>query len=334
MSDNEDDHEPPQPAQIPLLDDIVSEGKPPKRRRRVKREKNLDLDFETEPQVTGDLFPDLPTQPRDKVTTPDKEVEPGPPPSPLEPSEAIRAQATQMVDRLVQEYAVEMVHRLRDELTQLLEELEAPLDNREQNKTPVWDGPPIDAWQPWFPIELARRFETADVNWAVAGGWAIDLFLGYLSRDHHDIEIALPREEFSSLIACLGDCELFAAGGGDVRRLRHTDPVPAAIHQIWVVERETGQWRLDVLLEPGDASRWVYRRDPTIHRPRADVVSIRNGIPYLRPDIVLLFKAKHLRDQDNADFRQALPRLTSSHRAFLRTALEVSAPDHPWLDAL
>jgi hypothetical protein len=52
------------------------------------------------------------------------------------------------------------------------------------------------------------------------------------------------------------------------------------------------------------------------------------------PEIVLLFKAKHSRPKDEADFVGALPLLSSERRAWLRSTLAGVHPDHPWLDAL
>jgi hypothetical protein len=57
-----------------------------------------------------------------------------------------------------------------------------------------------------------------------------------------------------------------------------------------------------------------------------------NGIPYLAPEIVLLFKAKHAaRDKDAADFARALPLLDAQRRQWLADALRIVHPGHDWL---
>ena len=58
-----------------------------------------------------------------------------------------------------------------------------------------------------------------------------------------------------------------------------------------------------------------------------------DGIPYLRPEICLLFKAKAMRDKDEADFQAALPRMSPAQRVWLHTALEQVHPDHNWISA-
>jgi hypothetical protein len=60
----------------------------------------------------------------------------------------------------------------------------------------------------------------------------------------------------------------------------------------------------------------------------------RDGIPYGRPEVVLLYKAKHTRPKDDADFAAVLPRLERERRRWLREALELVHPAHRWLPDL
>src|SRR5262245_45368546 len=59
-----------------------------------------------------------------------------------------------------------------------------------------WEGPGLDAWHPWTPAQVAAELTGVNVPWCVVGGWAIDLWLGERTRDHEDIEIAVPRYSF------------------------------------------------------------------------------------------------------------------------------------------
>jgi hypothetical protein len=99
--------------------------------------------------------------------------------------------------------------------------------------------------------------------------------------------------------------------------------------------REGDVWRLDVMQEPGDAARWVFRRDERLAAPR-DLLARRtaSGVPYLAPEAVLLFKAKGARDKDEADFTAAAPDLDTAARAWLIDALERTTPGHPWIARL
>ena len=57
-----------------------------------------------------------------------------------------------------------------------------------------WDGPPPEAWSmAWTPDQAARALEGVSAPWAVAGGWALDLWHGMQTREHEDLEIAVRR---------------------------------------------------------------------------------------------------------------------------------------------
>jgi hypothetical protein len=56
-----------------------------------------------------------------------------------------------------------------------------------------------------------------------------------------------------------------------------------------------------------------------------------DGIPYLRPEVVLLFKAKWTRPKDEDDLRDTLPLLDASRRALLGEWIALVHPGHEWL---
>jgi len=98
----------------------------------------------------------------------------------------------------------------------------------------------------------------------------------------------------------------------------------------------TLRWRLDIFREPSDGAIWICRRDQRITLPYVDVIEwTEEGIPYGRPEIILLFKAKHAdRPKDEADFTAVLPKLDSVRRSWLVDALRLVHPGHPWLDRI
>ena len=198
-----------------------------------------------------------------------------------------------------------------------------------------WDGPPLEAWAAWRPDEVARRLAGVRVPWCVVGGWAIDLFLGTETRRHDDLEIAVCREDFAAIRAHLAEFAFHAVRDGEVRALAPDERPSDETHQSWVLDPRANAWRMDVMLEPGDADSWVFRRDESIRALRAEMVEkTREGIPFLRPEAALLYKAKATREKDEADFAAVLPRLGPAARAWLRSALARAHPGHTWRDAL
>ena len=179
-----------------------------------------------------------------------------------------------------------------------------------------------------------QRLDGVDAPWCVVGGWALALFDARLARPHADIEIAVPRNAFAEVRQRLErDLVLYAHGGGTQRRLAPADPFPRDKNQCWVRDGEV--WRLDVMLDPGDAARWVFRRDERLSAPRERMVRHTGGsVPYLVPEGVLLFKAKGARAKDEADFAACLPLLDAQARGWLAAALAQTAPGHAWIARL
>lgn len=190
--------------------------------------------------------------------------------------------------------------------------------------------PDADTWRPWSPHEVHQRFRDCPQPWYVAAGWAIDLFLGSATREHEDIEIAVAEHDFPYFAARLADCELFVAGSGRIEPL--TEASLKATHQTWVLDPRSREWRLDIFREPSADGQWVSRRDARV-RLDYDHLILRTaaGIPFACPEVVLLFKAKARRAKDEADFARVLPHLDGGRRAWLRSALDMSHPAHPWL---
>ena len=179
--------------------------------------------------------------------------------------------------------------------------------------------PDLSKWDAWSPEEVSRRLARVEAPWYVAAGWALDLFLGGQRRDHDDIEIAVPGARLDEFTSVFDGFEL------------HT----ISAHQTWVREPETGLWRLDIFGEPSDGDMWVFRRDERIRLLYDHVIEhTANGLPYGRPEIILLFKAKHARPKDEDDLAAALPRLDSARRVWLTTAVELAHPGHAWLGRL
>jgi hypothetical protein len=191
--------------------------------------------------------------------------------------------------------------------------------------------PDLEAWDAWNPSDVAAALDSVQVPWAIAGGWALDLHLGEVTRPHEDVEIVIARGDTHVLRECLPDLEWFAVGDGYAWPLADAPP---EVHQTWGCDR-AGRWRLDAFREPWDGETWVFRRDPRIRRPLSEAIEVNpDGIPYLAPEIVLLFKSKRRRDKDEADFTQTLPSLSRDRLEWLRQALRVVDPENGWTQRL
>ena len=168
----------------------------------------------------------------------------------------------------------------------------------------------------------------------MAGGWAIDLFLGRTTRAHADLEIAVPAPGFGAIREALAGYRFEVVGAGRAWPL--DSPAFRVMHQTWVSEPATGVYRLDVFREPQRNGAWVCRRDESIRLPYEQIIRrTPDGIPYLAPHIGLLFKAKWAAEPKNrADFAATAPLLGDDAAGWLRQALRRVHPGHAWIGAL
>jgi hypothetical protein len=92
---------------------------------------------------------------------------------------------------------------------------------------------------------------------------------------------------------------------------------------------------LDVQLSERSGPNWVLNREPRIAIARTRCAERSGwGVATLLPEIVLFYKAKEARPQDEADFRALLPYLTKKQAGWLREAIIRLHPGHSWLDKL
>ena len=184
----------------------------------------------------------------------------------------------------------------------------------------------------------AQELQDLRVPWRVASGWALDLFLGRVTRVHHDVDVEIARDDQLALY------EYMTTRGWKFvtpynQRLEPWLPrmrLELPRHQAHA--HRDGAF-LDFLLIDIAHDVWHYRRDSTVIRA-LDKVGLTNadGIPYLAPELALLFKSRNtstkLRPQDETDFMTVSRHLEPERRAWLRWALTVTDPSHPWLDQL
>ncbi|GAA4339705.1 hypothetical protein GCM10023086_74890 [Streptomyces venetus] len=183
----------------------------------------------------------------------------------------------------------------------------------------------------WAPSEVAQQLAGIGTPWYVAAGWALDLFRGRQTRAHGDIEIAIQAASFPEVRHRFPGYVFDAVGSGRIWE-EATPEVLAAVHQTWLRDPATGNYLLDVFREPHDGDTWICRRDEGIRLPYSDIIHhTRDGIPYLAPELVLLFKAKHARRKDQSDFNATVPHMSPAQRETLAELLDRVHPGHPWI---
>ncbi len=213
---------------------------------------------------------------------------------------------------------------------------------------------------------IAELMSTYRPAWALCGGWAVDAWLGRLTRDHGDVDVVVFESDRQALFGHLAGWQLIAheqgevtQGGADLwdgcplmlpahvhaRPPEESGPLPERFDPrgMRMLSVDDGFW-LDIPLCECSDGDWVLSHEPRVALPLA--VCIREsgwGLPTVAPEVILFFKAtlyvgtkNHLRPTDEADFLALLPELSEGQREWLRrirTAVLPPAPSSfvvPW----
>lgn len=191
-------------------------------------------------------------------------------------------------------------------------------------------------WNPIAPTEVAGLMKGADFFWCLAGGHAVEQFVGRPFRDHGDTDIVVLRHDQIALQSWLHGWTLHAADPpGTLRPWEAGEALPEGVHDIWGRREGRNAWEMQIMIQESDGVAWYFRRDRRVHGMVSDLAQRIRGLPCLRIDLQLLFKSKGIRDKDELDFREALPLLGPGQRHTLAGWLRIVYPaGHPWLSHL
>jgi len=191
-------------------------------------------------------------------------------------------------------------------------------------------------WSPLSPSDIAAELAGFDRPWWVVGGWAIEAATGY-RREHDDTDISILSRDVPAFVTSMSArWHVWNNVGGVQHPLGDRWPtVDDPTSQLWVRRNATSPWVMDVPLTPDRDGLWTNRRLPNHVLPVTEATCVAaDGIRYLSPEIVLLYKAALHRPKDDLDFEATLPTLSKGRRRWMREALSEVAPEHAWLDRL
>jgi hypothetical protein len=193
-----------------------------------------------------------------------------------------------------------------------------------------------DKWSPLSVTEVIALLTDAPFIWGLAGGYAIEQFLGTPIRSHGDIDIVVFRDEQITLQRWLEGWQLYAADPpGTLRVWAEEEYLPFGIHDIWGYRQGAAAWELQIMLAETEGSAWFSRRDSAIRGPREDMITRYTGVPCIRVEIQLMYKAKALRPKDDQDFWACLRLMNASQKEWLKASLYTLYPEgHRWFDSL
>ena len=204
-----------------------------------------------------------------------------------------------------------------------------------------------------------RMLKGHGFDYAFCGGYAIDLFLGYESRSHGDIDILAYWSDRDSIILymqSLGFQIYEMLGGG---RAHHITDIQnqrkekrnifcckenCELVQIWKTEENEifivdfhhiGQSQLnfiEFLFNDKTDSEFLYARNHDVKRKLRDAILSYQGMPYLAPEICLLYKSTDTeREGYRQDYQLASSRISAEQLGWLNDSIDFLYPrGHKW----
>jgi hypothetical protein len=188
-------------------------------------------------------------------------------------------------------------------------------------------------WEALDPAGVAALMAGFPRPWWLVGGWAIEAFTG-VPREHEDVDLSILACDVPALREHVGDAwHLWSQDGGTLRPLDDRFPEVLNVEsQIWIRRSAQDPWVVDLPLTPDRDGLWTNKKLPGHVAPVEDVTWVAaDGIRYLNPEIVLMFKARLERPKDDRDLARTWPLLDEPARAWLREAVAQLFPEHRWL---
>ncbi len=192
-------------------------------------------------------------------------------------------------------------------------------------------------WQPLSVEQVAELLSGLTVPWWVTGGWAIDLFAGCQTRPHEDTDVLIRRGDQLDVQEYLSAWDLHKTQQPGLKPWPTGEFLGLGVNDVWCRPDSDSPWSLQFMLLDTQDDCWIFRRDPAIHGPLSTIgLRTQSGIPYLAPEIQLLYKAKpETLDKDQADFKTALPLMSERACNWLLRCMHRRFPDgHDWTRAL
>lgn len=178
-------------------------------------------------------------------------------------------------------------------------------------------------------------FDSYPARYWIAGGWALDLFADRVRRPHTDVDVLVLARDLHHVADTFTNPRptLENPNTGDTRPWMPGETLTPG-PDVLAFPDELFPAPVRIIFAASDGDDWVYHRGRGTIRKPLDEITLTNGLPYLAPEIVLLYKSRSDRPKDTEDFHDVVDLLTPARRAWLHARIAPRHPDHPWLPAL
>ena len=219
--------------------------------------------------------------------------------------------------------------------------------------------------------ETHKLIQKSGLQYAVCGGFAMDMFVNRATRKHTDYDITVFNEDRTAILNFMlgqgwniyqhvwdgkGTDHLVAINSAD-------DEIARTVFCVWAVkpdctlmtiepkdsEKGLYSWKsksgehtkcdfIEICFDTKEGDNFICNAEKGITRPLDKAILYNDGIPYLAPEINLYFKAHPVYmawPKTIVDYYHSAHLLNDESREWLINALKTTFPDgHEWIDRL
>ena len=204
--------------------------------------------------------------------------------------------------------------------------------------------------------EYIRHIE---IDYAVCGGSAIDLFVGQKTRPHKDLDVSVYWEDRDKIVQYMLDdgWDIYEPCGSEhLHKINNIKDQKRVKSNIWCVKHTNPHYKfieqdkdmysvsfdgseqtqldfIEYLFNNRDSEHFIYTRNHSIKRELKNAILKAKDVMYLAPEVVLLYKSSALNNPDHQhDFDISIPKMNKSQIEWLKNALVKMFPEgHEWL---
>ena len=211
--------------------------------------------------------------------------------------------------------------------------------------------------------QLNDYLKNINIDYAICGGSAIDLFVGRKTRPHKDLDVAVFLEDRDKIVQYMLEMgwDIYEpCGSGYLHKITSVKDQMRIKTNIWCVKPSSSHYHftdhgnnmyavqqdgleqegldfIEFLFNKREDGHFLYSRNNNIRKDMGKAVLLtETKIPYLAPEIVLLYKSTALYNYEyKQDFDVALIKMNSEDREWLKSSLVCIFPDgHEWISRI
>ncbi|MBE6936670.1 MAG: hypothetical protein E7458_09320 [Ruminococcaceae bacterium] len=206
--------------------------------------------------------------------------------------------------------------------------------------------------------EASKFLSGAPFRWAFCGGYALDLFLDRTMRIHGDIDICVFENDRDTILRYmlqnnwrvyefrgqgkvrpLDDASASDAGRNimcvkgecDLVKFYPSEDAGVLYHEFFHIGIRSFHY-LEFLFSKKGKNQFVFDEEKDIRRDLSKAILFNGDIPYLAPEIALLYKSSQVeRGESYSDFEQIYPHMSDEQKEWFSQKLDILYPGgHQW----